>query len=85
MRQSGMPIVSASKSVIPLSGQSRCLSDNTDFAPQILRPLNRNRRCVTVLLSDMTILEVLKQFAYIDWQSRTDSEYAKFLTDCKQR
>ena len=52
---------------------------------QFRDPLNRDRRFVTVLLSDSAIPDVLKQFAYIDWRSASDAEYAKLLTVCNKR
>ena len=46
-------------------------------------PTNRQRRFIPLRLDDCDIKDSLKQFAYVDWRKRQDSEYARLRNACR--
>ncbi|MHC4867491.1 MAG: TIR domain-containing protein [Planctomycetota bacterium] len=47
-------------------------------------PTNKERRFIPLRLDDAEITDTLKQFAYVDWRGKSDQQYAKLLTACRQ-
>ena len=47
-------------------------------------PVNTRRRFIPLLLEDCIIKESLRQFAYVDWSNKADTEYLRLLGACKQ-
>jgi hypothetical protein len=45
-------------------------------------PLNPRRRFIPLLLDDAEIPALLRQYAYVDWQTPTDDAYQKLLAAC---
>jgi small GTP-binding protein len=46
-------------------------------------PTNRERRFIPLRLDDVTIPPALSAFAYVNWQQRSDDEYAKLVKACE--
>jgi len=46
-------------------------------------PTNQQRRFIPLRLDDCEIKGTLKQFAYVDWRERDDSEYTKLHAMCQ--
>ena len=46
-------------------------------------PTNTQRRFIPLRLDDAEINDSLKQFAYIDWRSKSEEEYARLLSACR--
>src|SRR5215210_2084902 len=46
-------------------------------------PTNQQRRFIPLRLDDAEIKDTLKQFAYVDWQQRSDEQYARLRAACR--
>lgn len=46
-------------------------------------PTNQQRRFIPLRLDDCSIRDSLRQFAYIDWRDKHESEYKRLLTACR--
>jgi hypothetical protein len=46
-------------------------------------PINTQRRLIPLLLDDVEVTGIIKQFAHVDWRQRSDAEYAKLLHACQ--
>jgi len=46
-------------------------------------PLNKNRRFIPLRLDDAAIPDSLRQFQFVDWRNKSDSEYQKLLAVCR--
>lgn len=46
-------------------------------------PTNQQRRFIPLRLDDAEIRDALKQFAYADWQQRSEEQYAWLLAACR--
>lgn len=46
-------------------------------------PLNHERRFIPLLLEQAEIPDTIRQFRYVDWRTRSASEYASLLARCK--
>ena len=45
-------------------------------------PTNQQRRFIPLRLDDAEIKDTLRQFAYVDWRSKTDKQYDRLLAVC---
>ena len=48
-------------------------------------PMNKSRRFVPIRLDESPIKDILKQFAYVDWQQKKDENYQKLLKACQPK
>jgi small GTP-binding protein len=46
-------------------------------------PMNAHRRFIPLLIEDCTMPDIIAQFAYIDWRTRSGEAYGKLLTSCR--
>ena len=46
-------------------------------------PTNEKRRFIPLLIEDCAMPDIIAQFAYIDWRTRSDVAYDKLLTSCR--
>nr|QNO48683.1 hypothetical protein AMAKCJMG_00017 [Methanosarcinales archaeon ANME-2c ERB4] len=46
-------------------------------------PTNEKRRFIPLLIEDCAMPDIIAQFAYIDWRTRSDESYDKLLTSCR--
>jgi small GTP-binding protein len=46
-------------------------------------PTNSQRRFIPLRLDEAEIKDTLKQFAYVDWQTRSNEQYERLLTACR--
>jgi len=47
-------------------------------------PTNENRRFIPFLIEDCTMPDIIAQFAYIDWRTRSGEAYDKLLASCRR-
>ena len=48
-------------------------------------PMNKNRRFVPIRIDGSPIKDILRQFAYVDWQQKDDQNYQKLLKACQPK
>jgi WD40 repeat protein len=46
-------------------------------------PTNAHRRFIPLLIEDCTLPDIIAQFAYIDWRTRSGEAYDKLLASCR--
>jgi WD40 repeat protein len=47
-------------------------------------PTNEKRRFIPLLIEDCTMPDIIAQFAYIDWRTRSDEAYGRLLSVCRR-
>ncbi|HEX5733501.1 MAG TPA: toll/interleukin-1 receptor domain-containing protein [Blastocatellia bacterium] len=46
-------------------------------------PTNAQRRFIPLLLDDIEIKDILRQYLYVDWRQKSEAEYARLLGACR--
>jgi hypothetical protein len=47
-------------------------------------PTNEKRRFIPLLIEDCAMPDIIAQFAYIDWRTRSDEAYGRLLASCQR-